>query len=421
MRRNNNKQDGEVKQKRRKQGKENSELSKGVEIANRAVKKEKNRREKDRKKEEKRESRKSNKKIKKYIIIFTVTILAILFIKYRHILGITFSREITSNDCIVIENTTSDNKIYPYRNEILLYSKGKLLTYSRYGKKTWEYNFDETFIPDISIKGNYIQVANKDNGYIYVFNNKYESTRKKINGTIKKASINAKGESVVHYSKEGVKSNIGVYDKKGNEKYSITLSSDNIAKVDISDNGRYVLLYEVDTEGISVNSVLKVVDLKMNDKVETILEVKNDVIYDVLLNNSNIYVLTSSKTYICNIAKKSTREFDITGKNISNIAIDNSGVAYIAKEISEDNNTLTILNSMYKQVGRCEFNGAIKEVIYDNYLAYTVGSKDIEVYNLWGMCIKKFKSNTLVAEPVIFNNGKNVAINYSNKIIVFGI
>ena len=34
MRRNNNKQDGEVKQKRRKQGKENSELSKGVEIAN---------------------------------------------------------------------------------------------------------------------------------------------------------------------------------------------------------------------------------------------------------------------------------------------------------------------------------------------------------------------------------------------------
>ena len=59
-------------------------------------------------------------------------------------------KEISENEAIIIETTTSDNKVYAYQNELLVYSKGKLETYSRYGKKTWEYTFEETFIPEIT-------------------------------------------------------------------------------------------------------------------------------------------------------------------------------------------------------------------------------------------------------------------------------
>lgn len=235
----------EIKPKRRKQASEVKELSKGVEIANKAVEKEKKKREKRVERLDKEKSK--GRELVKYSLILIAISSIILLFKYRHIIGITLYKDITEADAIVIDIATTENKVYAYKNEILVYSKGMLSTYSRYGKKTWEYRFDETFIPEINTNGNYIQVVNKDSGYIYVFDNKYESCRKKINGKIKLASINEKGQSIIHYSKEGIKSDIGIFDKKGNQKYEVTLKTDNIAEVQISQNGRYLLMYEVET------------------------------------------------------------------------------------------------------------------------------------------------------------------------------
>lgn len=408
----------EIKQKRRKQNKGNEEIAKGIEIANKAVEKEKKKR---KKKVEEDTVDSSIPRIIKTIIIVMIAILIILLFKYRHIIGITFSKEITEADSIVIDIATSDNKFYEYQNEILIYSKGKLTTYSRYGKKTWEYTFDETFIPEINTAGKYIQVINKDNGQVYVFENKYESSRMKIDGTIKIASINKKGQSVIHYSKEGVKSDIGIFDKRGNEQYEITLKTDNIAKVLLSDNGNYLLMYEIETGGISVNSVLKIVDLKKSSEVKTLLEVENDIIYSLELENSNVMALTSSKIYNCNIVKESKRVFDIVDKNISNISIDKSGISYVYKEISDQENTIEFLNNRYKKIGSYKFKDSVKYFIYHNSLAYVVQNKEINVYNRWGMHIKKYNSNSIIAKPLVFNNGKNIALIYSNKIEIIGI
>jgi len=241
---NNNEEVEKVQQKRRKQGKENEELSKGIEIANKAVKKQKAKRTE---RLEKEENTKSTKYIFKYLLIILVVVLLVILVKYRHIIGITLSKDITEKDSIIIETATAENKVYPYQNEILVYSKGKLATYSRYGKKTWEYTFDETFIPEIRTAGKYIQVVNKDSGYLYVFDNKYESCRKKIEGKIKLANINKKGESIIHYSKEGIKSDVGIFDKKGKQEYEVTLKTENVADVLLTENKRYLLIYEVET------------------------------------------------------------------------------------------------------------------------------------------------------------------------------
>lgn len=420
---NNVNEETEIKQKRRKQGIENNELNKGVEIAKKAIKKEKIQRQK-KIKEIKKEQSEINPKIKKvikYILFCIFAVIVFLLIKYRHIIGITFCKEITEEDSIVIEMTTADNKIYAYQNEILVYSKGKLITYSRYGKKTWEYTFDETFIPEISTSGKYIQVVNKDSGYVYVFDNKYESCREQIKGNIKRASINSKGQSVIYYSKEGIKSNISVYDKKGNEKYKITLNDENIAKVDLSDNGRFVVLYEIDTQGISANSIIKIVDLNKSKEIKTALEISNDIIYDVILKDSKLHILTSNKVYIYNILANSKKEYDISDKNISNISIDASGVSYIYKEISDENNTLVVLNNMYDTIGEYKFNENVKYFNYYNSLAYVICNKELNIYNRWGMNIKNFTATSVITNPVIFNNGKNIALNYSNRIVIIGI
>ncbi len=410
----------EVKQKRRKQGMENEDISKGIEIAKKALQKEKKQKQKEIEKKEKKR-KKSTSSILKYILIIVSIIIIVLLFKYRHIIGITFSKEISEQDAIVIDIATSDNKVCAYQNEILVYSKGILTTYSRYGKKTWEYTFDETFIPEINTNGKYIQVVNKDSGYIYVFDNKYESCRKKIDGTIKKSSINENGESVIHYSKEGIKSDIGIFDKKGKQKYEVTLKTENIASATVSKNGRYLLIYEVETQGISVNSILKIIDFNNSQEVKTVLEVENDIIYDIEFTNSKIIALTSSKVYTCNISSDSKRELDITDKNISNISLDKSGISYVYKEISDEENTIQFLNGRYSILGTHKFSESIKYFTYYNSLAYVVQNKEINIYNRWGMHIKKYKSDSIITKPVVFNDGKNMAIIYSNKIVVIGI
>ena len=417
-----NKEVQEVKQKRRKQGKENEDISKGIEIAKKALQKEKKQKQKEKEIEKKeKERKKSTNNILKYILIIVSIIIIVLLFKYRHIIGITISKEISEQDAIVIDIATSDNKVYAYQNEILVYSKGTLTTYSRYGKKTWEYTFDETFIPEINTNGKYIQVVNKDSGYIYVFDNKYESCRKKIDGTIKKSSINEKGQSVIHYSKEGIKSDIGIFDKKGKQKYEVTLKTENIASAMLSENGRYLLIYEVETQGISVNSILKIIDFRNSQEVKKVLEVENDIIYDIEFTNSKIIALTSNKVYTCNISSDSKRELNITDKNISNISLDKSGIAYVYKEISDEESTIQFLNGRYSIIGTHKFNESIKYFTYYNSLAYVVQNKEINIYNRWGMHIKKYVSDSIITNPVVFNDGKNMAIIYSNKIVVIGI
>lgn len=403
--------------KRRKQGKENVEISKGIEIANKAVEKEKNKRAKNLQKQED----KKKSPIIKYILWLVLASILLLLAKYRHIIGITLFKEITEEDAILIETTTSDNKVYAYQNEILVYSKGSLATYSKYGKKTWEYTFEETFIPEITTNDKYIQVVNKDSGYIYVFDNKYESTRKKIEGTIKKASINEKGQSIVHYSKEGIKSNVGIFDKKGNEKYAITLSTENVARVELTPNGRYAVIYEVETKGISPNSLIKIVDLEKDSEVTTSLDIANDIVYDLKVTNSKIILVSSSNVYRYDIKTNSKKELSIDDKNISSISVDSSGIAYVCKELSEENNTVVMLNNRYEEIGKHKFEENVKYFTYYNSLAYVTYNKEINIYNRWGMHIKRFVSSSIITTPIIFNNGKNIAISYSNRIVIIGI
>lgn len=405
--------------KRRKQGKENVEISKGIEIANKAVEKEKNKRAKNLQKQAQEDKKKSP--IIKYILWLVLAGILLLLAKYRHIIGITLFKEITEEDAILIETTTSDNKVYAYQNEILVYSKGSLATYSKYGKKTWEYTFEETFIPEITTNGKYIQVVNKDSGYIYVFDNKYESTRKKIEGTIKKASINEKGQSIVHYSKEGIKSNVGIFDKKGNEKYAITLSTENVARVELTPNGRYAVIYEVETKGISPNSLIKIVDLEKDSEVTTSLDIANDIVYDLKVTNSRIILVSSSNVYRYDIKTNSKKELSIDDKNISSISVDSSGIAYVCKELSEENNTVVMLNNRYEEIGKHKFEENVKYFTYYNSLAYVTYNKEINIYNRWGMHIKRFVSSSIITTPIIFNNGKNIAISYSNRIVIIGI
>ncbi len=336
------------KQENKKRRKVSKGISKGIEIVNNANKKKEKQKESNLKKIKRMKAKKKNITKKKIVLFFVIIMfIALLFYigKYRHVLGITWEKDTTHKDITIVETTSTENKIYAYKNEILVYSKGELATYNRYGKKTWEYKFDETFIPDIKTNGKYIQVINKEKGNLYIFENKYEICREKIDGRINLSNINARGESVIHYSKAGSKSVIGVYKKRGDKKYEVTLTNPNIAEVLLSHNGKDVIFYEIGTEGVSVNAIIKMVDLSTNSKIKEIINISNDIIYNITLKRNSLSVLCSDNIYSYNFITKVNKEINILEENVLNINMDKTGIAYIIKENATNKNKIVIKNN----------------------------------------------------------------------------
>jgi len=156
-------------------------------------------------------------------------------------------------------------------------------------------------------------------------------------------------------------------------------------------------------------------------ELKTLLEIENDIIYDIEFDDANVIALTSNFVYNANIKSNVQRKLDITEKSISNIAIDKAGISYTYKELSGNKNIIEFLNNRYKIIGTNEVEENVKEYIYYNSLAYVLHNKEIDIYNRWGMHIKKYQSDTVITKPIIFNGGRNIALVYSNKIVIVGI
>ena len=55
------------------------------------------------------------------------------------------------------------------------------------------------------------------------------------------------------------------------------------------------------------------------------------------------------------------------------------------------------------------------------YLSYLVYQNNVKIYNKWGIKIKEINIKLYPKNIVLFNNGKTVALIYSNKIDVVNI
>lgn len=375
--------------------------------------------------EEKKTRKKTIIKNKQKIILTVIflLIIVILIIKNYHKLGFVLQKEITEKDAVKITLTSSNNIIKEYQDEILVYSSGKYSTYDKNGKETWVMKLDTLFIPEINTAGKYIQIYNKNSGYVYIYYNKYESARIKIDGIIKSCIINEDGITIVEYAKAGSKTILELYDKYGKQLYQIKLNVSIVGQFVLSKNARYLAYTEVVTDGISVSTNVNIIDLKKanksNYKIPTAMKQDNELVYKMFFNGNKIIALFGDKVVRYNILKKTIEEYDTPNINLLNIDISSKEYIYIS---SESNNYIL---SYLKFGDDKNTNIPLKDVpihlVCFEGLVYIGYKKMISIYNAFGHNIKNYTSETILSNPIVFNDGKNVAVATSNQIIIFNI
>ena len=367
---------------------------------------------------------KLDKKQRVTIIVGVIAIVLIILVNNYVALGLVLNKSITSDNAVEVELQTSNNTIIPYENEILVYNKGTITSYNSSGRQTGKITIQDTVEADIHTSGKYIQVINKDKGVVYVYKNKYEVARIKIDGEVYSGNINAKGTSVIEYSSNGNKTALGVYDNSGKMKYNVKLSNNIIGKYVLSDNSRYLTYVDVNVSGISAQTSINLIDLSNIKEDETSAKVlhtaDNSLAYEMYWSGKDIVVRFEDSYMLYNVGSEKKQVVEINDGQI--VGVGEYAKRYAYTQIDENGEyVLNIRKMTSDSIKTIAIDDTPKYFEYKNGVAYVCYGKKIEAYNNLGMRIKNYDGDMVITEPVVFNNGRSIVMAISNRLLMFTI
>lgn len=360
------------------------------------------------------------------LIISTIIVIVILFFYFGPLVGISLNRNIGIDEKKRIDIVSTDSDIYDeYCSDLLIYSNQKVTTYNSRGVKNWEYSLANQFTPKIYIKNEFMAIANNSNGNIYLFENKKEILNTKIDGEINEIFLDENGNYVVEYSTSGYKKVLGVYSKNGKNLYNAYLSSDPIVYVEIIDGAKKLLVFQTNTSTFKVGINISMIDGSKENQIETIATLDNNFIYDLTIQNRNIIMLLDDKIVKCNIDTKDIANiYTFDSSQIMFISLSKNYYTMISKELKEENTAgYSIVSNRFdnSKISMLNITDSPKIVKNSGVLEYLVYQDSLQVINKWGIEVKNINIDFPPKDAIAFNNGKSIALIYSNKVYVVSI
>lgn len=360
------------------------------------------------------------------LIISTIIVIVILFFYFGPLVGISLNRNIGIDEKKRIDIVSTDADIYDeYCSDLLIYSNQKVTTYNSRGVKNWEYSLSNQFTPKIYINNEFMAIANNSNGNIYLFENKKEILNTKIDGEINEIFLDENGNYVVEYSTSGYKKVLGVYSKNGKNLYNAYLSSDPIVYVEIIDGAKKLLVFQTNTSTFKVGINISMIDGSKENQIETIATLDNNFIYDLTIQNRNIIMLLDDKIVKCNIDTKDIANiYTFDSSQIMFISLSKNYYTMISKELKEENTAgYSIVSNRFdnSKISMLNITDSPKIVKNSGVLEYLVYQDSLQVINKWGIEVKNINIDFPPKDAIAFNNGKSIALIYSNKVYVVSI
>lgn len=148
----------------------------------------------------------------------------------------------------------------------------------------------------------YLVLVPKDTKLIYLFRGSELVWKNEFKWNILNVSVNKNGYVTVIYSQSGYKSSIKIFKPTGEELFTTYLASTYALDVEMSNDNKYLYVAEIDTEGIKIESNIKIIEITnfepgMNEtnNVETVLVGTDTLITDIEYSDSNqLYILKDS-------------------------------------------------------------------------------------------------------------------------------
>lgn len=292
-------------------------------------------------------------------------------------------------------------------------------------------NGKENFDINVSLKnartstaGEYCIIGEKDASKIYMINSSAKIWELDIQGTILDVSVNKNGYAAIVYKQVGYKSLIKVIKPDGEELFTTYLASNYALDVEISNDNKTLVIAEINTEGVNVESVIELINMSdLENKNSKKINLPEDtLITNIEYNSKNKLVVLTDKNILLlegEVLKNLGEDFDDDTQIASIENADNPIViSKIENGLFDTSYALRIYD--YKNSG----------VTYEEYQTEEVPSivtasdghivmlleKEIVIVNSNGKLVKKSDVLGNIKSIVIFNNGNALAVIHRDKI-----
>ena len=373
--------------------------------------------------------------IKLIVVLSIIILLIVFFCLYKFNYGfrqtvnglITLQTNTNENVPMINIDQNTTNAILGYDEYFAILKQNNITGYIN--EKAEFQNSVPITNPIYAVEGKYLLIAEKGDNKVFLFNGKNLVYENKVGGEITGLTVNKNGYVAVVVNKSGYRSIVTVYNPDGIEMFSTFFSTTYASHVKISPNNKNMVIVEVDTSGIQVNSNIKFVQIdKITENTQTINASKESsrVISDIqFATNDTVVYVTDTMVREVNLLGQKNDILDLQNANIVNVDI-GLGKYIVRTEKTKSGifNTSTyivIVDRENQEVGRYTLDGTIKQVkVNHDVIAANIG-QELYFLSSTGRPIKKYISNSDVKDIVIYNSGKMAALVYRNKVEIIYI
>ncbi len=338
-------------------------------------------------------------------------------------------KEITEEDVATIEIDVDKNKyIYAYDKYIVILSDGKLEEYNNFGTKVHELEIAISN-PIFATNGSNLLIAETGGQRAYLISDGKIEWETKVEGNISKISLGRSGNASIVTEGTSYKSVIITYDKNGKEQFKTYLATTIAVATDLSLDGKYLAIAEVDMSGAIAKSGIKIIEIEKASTGDTI----NSVVYKQNIEANKIitnikYQEKGQLVYSCEdsihiIDDGKDEEIMQFGANTQMADINLKGYTVRAEEehksLLKGEANIVLTNIQTKAENTYKIEGAIKKLECNNQITAINLGTEVYLVNLNGWLEKRYISAQEITDIVLGNSVAGIIYRNRIKVITF--
>lgn len=308
-------------------------------------------------------------------------------------------KEVTEDDVATIQlEVDKGQNIYAYDRFISVLYNGKLAVYNSYAAKEAELDVGISN-PIYDTDHNYLAIAENNGKKVCLISDTKILWENKVEGEILKINVSRNGNVSVIITGTSYKSVIVTFDKNGKELFKTYLASQVAVDTDISIDGEYLAIAEVNTNGTLIESKIRIINMEKAIKGEGEASVvfrhtadNNRMITNIKYQEKGqlVCMYDNSIHMIYNDKDTSLLEFNSDTK-LADINLKSSVLR--AEEVSSglfsSKTNVIIKNILTGDEGVYTVDSSVKETVcYDKIVAVNLGT-EINFINLNRLARKK--------------------------------
>jgi len=377
----------------------------------------------------KEEIKNNHKKPNAKIVIIVILAFAIVIVCARYLTDEEFRSYIDTNilkkevaeatlNTIEIDSETNPT-IYSYDKYITVLSKNKLKEYTSDGKPEVELDVNIA-VPLIASNEKYMVIAEKNGKKIYLISGNNILWNGEVEGSISNINVNKNGYVSVAISSAGYKTVIILYNPEGEELFTTYLPTTYTLDMEISNDNKYLAIAEANSTGTVIQTDIRIISIenaKTNSGdafINTYQMDSKEIITNIKYQDKN-QLIGMYDTRIASLGEETKTISNIDSNTLfADIELNNYALKINKNGIIKNNYYATIINLLNQKETTYELINLPKSVYTkDNLIAINYGS-EVEIINVYGWLIKKYKSHQDIKDIII--SSQSVGIVYKDKV-----